>query len=131
MTLLSQSLALLWRVKDLLRALDALDEVEASLDTAPAPGRGGGEGGATPAPCLVLVSAGRPPLLRLVSGATPRAPREQEPDSPIRVGPAPPALSGPLVVGAPAFLAGTGARLYSLDAWRREHMPGGRTPHAA
>ena len=128
MTLLSQSLALLRRVKDLLRALDALDEVEASLDTALAPGRGGGEGGATPAPCLVLVSARRPPLLRLVSGATPRAPREQEPDSPIRVAPA---LSGPLVVGAPAFLAGTGARLYSLDAWRREHMPGGRTPHAA
>jgi hypothetical protein len=40
------------------------------------------------------------------------------------------ALPGPLASGAEAFLAGHGARVYSLDAWRRSH-PRGRTPHAA
>jgi hypothetical protein len=39
-------------------------------------------------------------------------------------------LPGPLSSGAEAFLAGHGARVYSLEVWRRTH-PRGRTPHAA
>ena len=139
MTLLSQSIELLRRARTLLRDLET--EV-----TEPAP--------------LVLSAAQLPaaprallsvPRLRLAfSAAAEAAAREaaEGHDNSIRghyrtagagsaiagraaaneVTEAP--LPGPLSSGAEPFLAGQGARVYSLDVWRRTH-PRGRTPHAA
>ena len=126
MTLLSQSLQLLRRARALLREVEAQ---EPALDARAAPAQLVAEPRATPALSVFGSVSGSARGLRLVTSGRATEPLLADRDSSIRV--AAPSVHGPLPVGAPAFLAGTGARLYSLDAWRREHPPRGRTPHAA
>ena len=127
MTLLSQSLELLRRARALLREVEAQEPATPEVAI---PAQVSAELPATQAPSALPRAVTPQPRLRLVKGGAAPAPLPADRDSSIRVSGAP-TLPGPLAVGAPTFLAGTGARLYSLDAWRREHPPRGRTPHAA
>jgi hypothetical protein len=139
MTLLSQSMELLRRARALLHELES-----EGLEAASGAGLAAQLSGAS----RPLLAA---PVLRLAWSAAAEAVAWnsiQGYDNAIRGGPAAfavtsprgvraaaneaPAASvpGPLSSGAEAFLAGQGARVYSLDVWRRTH-PRGRTPHAA
>ena len=139
MTLLSQSMELLRRARALLRDLETEGLTPAPVDEAVAQ---------RPAAPKALALA---PVLRLAWSAAAEAAAwdaAEGSDNSIRAGSSPlpvttsipvraaandvPAVSvpGPLSPGAEAFLAGHGARVYSLDVWRRTH-PRGRTPHAA
>ncbi len=139
MTLLSQSLELLRRARTLLRDLESEGAAPATLALPAAQ---------LPAAPKALLSA---PRLRLAWSAAAEAAAWEAAegcDNSIRgnrrsvaVAPAVASrraanelivapLPGPLAPGAEPFLAGNGARVYSLDVWRRTH-PRGRTPHAA
>jgi hypothetical protein len=139
MTLLSQSLELLRRARTLLRDLE-------TEGTAPAPlALPAAQPSAAPKALLSV------PRLRLAWSAAAEAAAWEAAEGsdnsirghagPVALGPAAAArsaanepteaaLPGPLSSGAEPFLAGHGARVYSLDVWRRTH-PRGRTPHAA
>ena len=139
MTLLSQSLELLRRARTLLRDLESEGAAPAPLALPAAQ---------QPAAPMALLSA---PRLRLAWSAAAEAAAWEAAegcDNSIRDCAGPVAafagapgrsaaneptehtLPGPLSSGAEPFLAGHGARVYSLDVWRRTH-PRGRAPHAA
>jgi hypothetical protein len=134
MTLLSQSLLLLRRARALLQAVEARELAE--VRSAPA---GGVQGIslATPVPSAQGSAQAAKPAraahLRVVSAFQDVGGAVADRDTSIRVSESNAGLRlpAPVAPGAQPFLAGTGARLYSLDAWRREHPPRGRTPHAA
>lgn len=139
MTLLSQSIELLRRARTLLRDLEMEGTALESLVLGTAQ---------LPAARSALLSV---PRLRLAFSAAAEAAARQSAeghDNSIRGHHRPAAsgsvtagraasndataapVPGPLSSGAEPFLAGHGARVYSLDVWRRTH-PRGRTPHAA
>ena len=137
MTLLSQSMELLRRARALLRELEREGQ---------APATEAGDAAQLPATPKVLPSAPRLRLAWSAASAAASAHTSEGCDNSISapatsaatkamalVAPEAPEASipGPLSSGAEAFLAGNGARVYSLDVWRRTHAPRGRTPHAA
>ena len=131
MTLLSQSLELLRRARAMLRELEA-EEARAEARSAPiAPMATSSEIASASVAHLAAPTPVRElRRLRLVKSEEAATAPVANRDSAVAKS-ADPSSELPGAAVWQAFVAGVGARLYSLDAWRREHPPRRPAPHAA